>query len=288
MALTRSLIDMGTPGDRDANKGSHVILRSGRRVYAIKLDRDGSRKNEPDIPLLFVHGFNHSSNTWVPLYPHLQEYTRIAFDVEPHGYTGSLGGSLTMKQHAEDASNVLEYFGYSKAIVVGHSAGTLIVHQFAHDFPQKAVKLIYLGPPKLPYAPRPGESAEGIANVNYDNLFKTMKNWTGSRKRDDPELLAFLNSEPRRHQHVKPLIAQWWVQMTQFKFPGTNGVEAWIIKGTEDGAVAPDACETIRDLTNGRIIELQTGHFFTREDPKGTADAIRMIADQSANVKARL
>ena len=270
-----------------ARAGSNITLRSGRVVYAVKHDRDGSRTSAPDIPLFFIHGFYHSSRTWEPIFPFFPQYTRIAFDVEPHGHTGSIGGSLTTKQHAEDAKNVLEYFGYSKAILFGHSAGSLIVHQFAHDYPEKAVKLVYLGPLRLPHGKRT-RATNFYDTVTYDDLFKLHVSWAGKRKREDPELRAILKAEPCRLEPVRKFVKQYWAEMMRFEFQGTNDIEAWVIKGTEDTAIHPNACEVIRDLTRARMIEVQTGHFFTFEDPEATAAAIEITLSEPRTAKAHL
>ncbi|KAJ3523916.1 hypothetical protein NM688_g8646 [Phlebia brevispora] len=100
--------------------------------------------------------------------------------------------------------------------------------------------------------------------------------------RDDPRIRAFIKSETEPHEPRRELLMQFFEKTTMYKYMDIGGTETWVIKSAEDNAVQSDACETVRNLTGGRMLEVPTGHFFTFEDPLATADAVKIALDGAA------
>lgn len=55
---------------------------------------------------------------------------------------------------------------------------------------------------------------------------------------------------------------------------GEIKAETLVIFGTEDSMSNRKACESVQQATNGRLVEVATGHYFTLEDPQTTGTAL--------------
>ena len=128
---------------------SLIRLPSRKLVFA-QIYRRETVTPRPDIPIIFIPGILNTTKTFTPLIPHLPEYTRIVYDMAGHGETPAGDATITITSLAQDINDVLAYYGYQHAIVVGHSAGAILALQFAAQFPGKAEKLILMGPLRLP------------------------------------------------------------------------------------------------------------------------------------------
>lgn len=231
--------------------------------------------DSPDIPLLFIHGFNNTTKTWVPLLPYFTQYTRIMFDVEPHGRTGVSGKPINTPNHAIDVDDILAYFGYNNAIIVAHSAGTLIAMQFAHDFPGKAKRLVLLGPLMQPLPAELLDITELVRTQTFEQIVAINTSWLSEQCKERQDLLALIASEVERHEDRREYLARYFDGMARYKFEGVGGVETWVIRGLQDTAVHKGAEESVRALTNARMLDVDTGHYFAWEDLPATVAAVR-------------
>ncbi|KAJ3533879.1 hypothetical protein NM688_g7219 [Phlebia brevispora] len=259
----------------NSSHGSRITLRSGKTLYVEKYDRVTDLQIEtPDTPLLFIHGFSYTIKTWIPLLPHFPQYTRIVFDAEPHGRTGASGGPINTPNHAIDVNDILTYFGYGSAILIAHSAGTMIAMQFAHDFPGKAKKLVLLGPLGQPLSPEVHTGPHLVRTLPFEQILAINTSWLGKQRKDDAEILALIESELRQHYGNREDLVRYLEGFAAFEFEGVNGVETWVIKGLQDTAISADAPGSVCKLTNGTMLEVDTGHFFAWEDLSATVAAL--------------
>lgn len=87
-------------------------------------------------PLLFIHGLGSSGRDWEPQVPAFsQSYQVITFDLRGHGRSAKPAGPTSMAQFAQDALNLLQALGISRAHVVGLSLGGGIAFQLAVTSP---------------------------------------------------------------------------------------------------------------------------------------------------------
>ncbi|MHB8695900.1 MAG: alpha/beta fold hydrolase, partial [Solirubrobacteraceae bacterium] len=99
-------------------------------------------------PILFVHGLLADSTTWRRMMRVLaRSHTVIAPDLfghgesdRPHDIDYSLGG------HAAVLRDLLNYLGYERTTVVGHSLGGGIAMTFAHHYPERLDRLALIAP----------------------------------------------------------------------------------------------------------------------------------------------
>ncbi len=107
----------------------------------------GSGKHKPDAPVVvFVHGSGMDHTVWVMPARHFARhgYNVIAPDLPAHGRSG--GNALTtIDEMADWIVALLHACGYSEAIIVGHSMGSLISLNLAARYPDVASKLVLLG-----------------------------------------------------------------------------------------------------------------------------------------------
>lgn len=251
-----------------------IVIPSGKPVYAEIHYRD-TVTDEPDIPIVFLHGFLNTTVTWDSVLPYFPDYTRISYDQEGHGNTPAGMAQITISSLAEDLNGILEHYGYDKAMIVAHSAGAVIALQFANQYPGKTQSLVLMGPLGLPL-PRDDmmANADLIRTMPLEDMVTYVMQWLGKRGKRDPAIRARVRSETERHDTLREGVARHMEAVAQYKFAGVGGVETWIIRGLEDGISTDKAVESVRKLTHASVIPLNTGHYFTWEDLDAAVDAL--------------
>ncbi|THH00354.1 hypothetical protein EW026_g2187 [Hermanssonia centrifuga] len=250
-----------------------IVLPSGKSVYAEIHSRTSG--GSPDIPIIFIHGFLNTTLTWVPVLPYFTGYTRILYDMEGHGNTPAGDAPITISSLAQDLNDILDYHGYDEAIVVGHSAGTTVAMQFAHQFPRKTELLVLMGPLGLPL-PRDEmmANADLIRNMSMEDMVAHVMQWLGRRGKKDPKIRALVRSETERHDKLREGVARHMEAVAQYIFAGVGDVETWVVRGMDDRISHEKAAESVRKLVHGRMIVLETGHYFTWENLDAAVDAL--------------
>ena len=79
-----------------------------------------------DTPVLLLHGFTGSSETWAPLRDALGDgFATLAVDLPGHGASGAPDnpGRYALGRLAADLARVLDAFGVERGTVLGYSLG---------------------------------------------------------------------------------------------------------------------------------------------------------------------
>ncbi len=93
--------------------------------------------------ILCVHGLTANSRFWDCVAERLvDEYRVIAFDLRGRGDSEKPHSGYNLRQHTEDAKEVLDALGVKKAIFMGHSLGAMIGSCFAATYPERLSHLI--------------------------------------------------------------------------------------------------------------------------------------------------
>lgn len=101
-------------------------------------------KNAPVI--IFLHGATDSSHSWSSTTPYLDsQYHIYALDQRGHGDSDKPAYGYTVPQMAEDVIAFMNREKVNKAVIVGHSMGSLIAHQVAAVYPERVNKLVLIG-----------------------------------------------------------------------------------------------------------------------------------------------
>jgi 2-succinyl-6-hydroxy-2,4-cyclohexadiene-1-carboxylate synthase len=96
-------------------------------------------------PLLLLHGFTGSVESWEPLRAELeQEHLVIAVDLPGHGRSSSPADSrrYSLRRVGPDLVRVLDEIGISTATVIGYSMGGRAALHLASAFPERVSGLI--------------------------------------------------------------------------------------------------------------------------------------------------
>ena len=123
--------DAAEVGQRDVDVGDglhlHVVSSSGGE------------------PVVMLHGFTGSSETWAPLRAALGDrVAALAVDLPGHGASGAPDdpGRYTLGRLAGDLVRVLDAFGVRRAAVLGYSLGARAALRFALDHPSRVSALM--------------------------------------------------------------------------------------------------------------------------------------------------
>jgi pimeloyl-ACP methyl ester carboxylesterase len=120
----------------------------------------GSSKNQ--IPILFLHGFGSSLQTWDAWAEALSnEYRVISLDLPGFGLTGEdSSGIYTDQRSVEVIEAFLKELQIPKVVLVGNSMGGKFAWQFAARYPDQVAKLVLISPdgyasPGIEYGKKP-------------------------------------------------------------------------------------------------------------------------------------
>jgi 3-oxoadipate enol-lactonase len=93
--------------------------------------------------LVFLHGIGGNRHQWERQMPAFAStFCACAFDARGYGDSEDYPGSLKFAALADDVLRVLEYFGYQRAHLVGHSMGGRIARSFALKYPDRVSSLV--------------------------------------------------------------------------------------------------------------------------------------------------
>jgi 3-oxoadipate enol-lactonase len=97
-----------------------------------------------DAPLIVLtHGGMVDHRVWNPQAPVLsKEYRLLLWDVRGHGQSRPGGNQRSIHDLTDDLVALLDHLGYREAVLVGLSAGGLLVQEFAYRYPDRVVGLV--------------------------------------------------------------------------------------------------------------------------------------------------
>ncbi|RBW71331.1 2-succinyl-6-hydroxy-2,4-cyclohexadiene-1-carboxylate synthase [Bacillus taeanensis] len=106
--------------------------------YYVEIEGEGP-------PLLLLHGFTGSLQTWAPFLPMLtKKHKVITIDIIGHGLSQSPENAAryTMENVSADLLSLLNQLEIEKINIVGYSMGGRLALYFAHKYPERVNKLI--------------------------------------------------------------------------------------------------------------------------------------------------
>ncbi|SFA39835.1 2-succinyl-6-hydroxy-2,4-cyclohexadiene-1-carboxylate synthase [Parageobacillus thermantarcticus] len=95
-------------------------------------------------PLLLLHGFTGSVETWKPFFPYWRDYQLILVDIIGHGLTDSPNdpARYEIEKVAADLEKILQHFHLQDAHVLGYSMGGRLALTFAILYPHLVRTLV--------------------------------------------------------------------------------------------------------------------------------------------------
>ncbi|MEI6632649.1 MAG: alpha/beta hydrolase [Chlamydiota bacterium] len=116
--------------------GADVRLANGIRLH---YETSGSGA----IPVVLVHGYGMSSAVWEKTLPLLPSgYRWLAVDLRGFGRSDKPEGGYGCPELAEDIAAFLDALGISRAVLIGHSFGGLVIQHFAARHPERVLAFV--------------------------------------------------------------------------------------------------------------------------------------------------
>lgn len=254
---------------------------NGHPAYAYT----GGKPFDPALPaVVFIHGAEHDHCVWVLQSRYLAHHGHavLAVDLPAHGRSG--GEPLrTVEALADWIRALLDAAGVQKAILIGHSMGSLIAIECAARYPDRIAKLVLVG------TAFPMKVSDELLTATRDDepLAQDMVNiWSHSAYAHYPSNPGpgfwVIGENLRLMQRQKP-----GVMHADFSACNdyANGVAACgqvqcpvlLVVGKRDMMTPPRATKDIVNaLADKRIVEIAgSGHAIMSEKPDDLLDAIR-------------
>lgn len=132
-------------------------LGGGRVIACVDIPGEG-------IPLVLLHGFTDFGLSYAPLVSHLAGHRLIIPDLRGHG--GSFqGGTYRMADFSSDITALLAKLGIDRAILVGHSLGSMVAINLAASWGDRVLGLVILAGALRPQGPAIEALATSIARL---------------------------------------------------------------------------------------------------------------------------
>lgn len=141
------------------NLSKTIQLRDGLTLaYSEHGDRDG-------VPVIALHGVTDSQRSFDPVLPHLPRELRwFSLTQRGHGESSKPpGDAYRPRELAADVPAFMDAMSLDRAVVVGHSMGSIVALRFALAHPERVLGLVLAGS-----APFFGRHAEMIEFWRHD------------------------------------------------------------------------------------------------------------------------
>lgn len=122
---------------------------------------------EDGTPVLFLHGLSDSGPSWVPVLAHLPEGVRAIVPTQRgHGDAEKPVAGYAPADMVSDAVAILDTLGVERAVVVGHSMGTVVAQLLGATHPDRVKSLVLIGA----FAPLEGHPLVAEADELFGGL----------------------------------------------------------------------------------------------------------------------
>ena len=124
----------------NTQRAFNVTTESGIELDAIE------RGDPRGLPMIMLHGYSDSHLSFEPLMRRMPSSIRaIAVSQRGHGNSGKPTNGYRLADFAGDVKVVLDRLEIPRAVLLGHSMGSLVAGRFALDHPDRVAGLILIG-----------------------------------------------------------------------------------------------------------------------------------------------
>jgi pimeloyl-ACP methyl ester carboxylesterase len=125
--------------------GAHSEIRFASLTPDLKLQFE-EQGNPKGIPVIFLPGFSDSCLSYRPLMTEFpSRFRTIALTQRGHGDSSRPADGYATHRYADDLAAFMTVRDIPRAVIVGHSFGSLVAMRFAIDFPGRVLGLGLLG-----------------------------------------------------------------------------------------------------------------------------------------------
>jgi magnesium chelatase accessory protein len=254
-------------------------------------------------PLLLLHGTGAATHSWRGLAPILaRQFTVVAPDLPGHGFTQSPPPHrLSLPGMTSDVSQLLRALDVKPEIVVGHSAGAVILARMCLDGKIAPRLLVSLNGAFMPFGGVANHLLSPLAKLLVMNpLVPRMFAWqaanagaierlirnTGSTI--DKHSIALYRKLVRSPAHVAAalrMMANWRLEPLLHDLPRLP-TALLLVAAENDQSISPDVARQVCEIYPHAMIERLTGlgHLAHEEQPQLIADLILRYAAQAKDV----
>lgn len=249
---------------------------------------DGIERGDAGPAVIFLHGITDSCRSFDLLLPRLPDRLRaVALTLRGHGASSKPEAGYGAREMAADVAAALDGLGIERAVVVGHSLGTLVAQRLAFDRPDLVVALALIGPFVAPCRnPAIAEIRAAFATLEdpIDSAF--VRSWQegASGPTVDRAFLELAIAESLRVPARVWKIASEALHQTDLT-AATRAISApvLLVQGEQD-----EMCRAETALLAGMLPQAGTvrvpgcGHAPHWEDPAAAADALVPFLERHA------
>jgi pimeloyl-ACP methyl ester carboxylesterase len=254
----------------------------------------GARQFDPARPtVVFIHGAQNDHSVWnlqTRYFAH-HGFNVLAVDLPGHGR--SKGAARTSVEAAAGwLLALLDAAGVERAMLVGHSMGSLIALEAAHQAPGRVSGLAMLG---TTYPMTVSEALLGASRDDEQGAIDMVNIWSHSMRAQNPACpLAGVSTMGMSRRLMQRMSAINPRQLFHTDFSACNGYRngevaahglrcpALFIFGTKDMMTPARSTKMLTSaIPHGKIVHVDAGHSLMAEQPGAVLDALFAFATAS-------
>ena len=264
-----------------------LITVNGHEAYCYT----GGKIFSPELPTaVFIHGAQHDHSVWALQTRYFAHHGFGVLAVDLPGHGRSKGEPLaSVEAMADWLLALLDAAGVGKAILGGHSMGSLIALEAAHRAPEKAVGLALLG---TTYPMKVSDALLETSRTNEEAAIDMVNIFSHSSMAHKPSCpgpgFSVMGGARRLMQRMSARNPE---QLFHTDFAACNsyangeaaaaGVAcpALFILGSKDMMTPPRSAKLLTGaIKHGKIVTVEAGHSLMTEAPDAVLDALAGFA----------
>jgi len=216
---------------------------------------------------VFVHGMSHGAWCWELVQARLERagHRTLAVDLPGHGRRAHEWRRASVGAYARAVADAMSQAGSSRAVVVGHSMGGIVIPKVAELVPARVAHLVFLAAVVLPHGaslletqvPLPGRAllrglAAAAGTIQYPAAMEHAR-WMGDLPPGDPRVgtaLARLTPQPLRP----------WTERVDMRGFYAMRVPRTYVRCLRDAAIPPARAAEYAARLSVRAVDLDTAH----------------------------
>lgn len=236
---------------------------------------------DPALPaIVLVHGALNDHSVWLQQSDALARagFAVLAPDLPGHGRSG--GPALTSVEALADwLLALLDAAGISRAVLAGHSMGSLVVLEAAHRAPARAASLALLG---STYPMRVADGLLASALSDERAAIDMVVAWSHATIARDPSIadaaralmLRLAASKPEHLLHTD--LAACNAYANGAAAAATITCPTLFVQGTLDKMTPPRSTAPLTGaIAHGQVVQVDAGHAMMLEAPGAVLDALQ-------------
>lgn len=205
-------------------------------------------------PLFFLHGFTHSSKSWLPyLNDYIDDFEVYLTDLQGHGRSSPFTETLSIRSAARHVDELIKYLKLDSINAIGYSYGGDVLFQLALLRPGLIKSMVVVG-------------ACGICNI------KDFPKWIDFLSYNNIDQLPWMREVHQSEEQIKSILAQlpnYTVTVSEAEFRTINTRVLLVIGDGEDSILWEDILKAKNNLPNASLwVVPNTGHRAHKENNK--------------------